>query len=590
MLLSVVFTLALSGGQAILPVHAEQFVAHAETRLGELALAVNRASWVANTYITVDTQAIAADANEAFIAEAVRLAKEAGRFDGVAVPQELRRKLQLLRTILPAPAPSDPEKTAEVARLAAKLEAAYGEAKACDAAGKCRDIQEITRVFTSSRDPKELLAAWTAWHAIGRPMRGDYERFAALMNEGARELGYADTGALWRSTYDMTPAQLASEVDRLWAQAKPLYDALHCHVRAKLAEKYGRSTVDPRQPIPAHLLGNIWAQDWSNVYDLVAPGNASAGYDLTKIIEQKQLGPKEMVRIGEGFFTSLGFDPLPQTFWERSMLTKPRDREVVCHASASDVDDKDDLRIKMCIEPTAEDFKVIHHELGHNFYQRAYKNQTFLHRDSAHDGFHEAIGDTIALSVTPAYLRQLGLLDASSPEPDEVATLLRDALEHVAFIPFGIVVDRWRWQVFSGETKPADYNKAWWELRGRYQGVAAPVARTETDFDPGAKFHIPGNTSYTRYFLARFLEFQLHRDLCRIAGNTGPLHRCTIYGNAEAGAHLRAFLEAGRSRPWPDTLETLGGGREMDATAMLDYFAPLKKWLDEQNKGRQCGW
>ena len=244
-------------------------------------------------------------------------------------------------------------------------------------------------------------------------MRQEFARYVELGNKGARELGFADMGAMWRSKYDMPPDAFAKELDRLWEQVRPLYVSLHAYVRSRLREKYG-DVVPANGPIPAHLLGNMWAQEWDNIYPLVAPKDADPGYDLTEILKDRKTDALQMVRYGEGFFTSLGFAPLPKTFWERSLFVKPRDREVVCHASAWDVDYVDDLRLKMCIDITAEDFVTIHHELGHNFYQRAYDQQPFLFRDSANDGFHEAIGDTIALSVTPEYLVKLGLAEGGA--------------------------------------------------------------------------------------------------------------------------------------------------------------------------------
>ena len=403
-------------------------------------------------------------------------------------------------------------------------------------------------------------------------------------------LGYADLGQMWRSGYDMEPDAFATELDRLWGQVGPLYEALHCHVRAKLGETYGTDVVPQDGPIPAHLLGNMWAQSWENVYDLVAPESKSEGIDLTSLLATHQYDAIKMVKTGENFFSSLGFEPLPDTFWERSLFTKPADRDVVCHASAWDLDDQDDIRIKMCIKIDAEDFNTVHHELGHNYYQRAYKAQPTMYRNSANDGFHEAVGDTVALSITPAYLKQIELLDKIPSTEGDLGLLMHKALEKIAFLPFSLVVDQWRWQVFAGKADPAAYNDLWWQLRTKYQGVAAPGERPANAFDPGAKYHIPGNTPYTRYFLAHILQFQFHRSLCEIAGDKGDIHRCSIYNNKEAGARLKAMLEMGSSRPWPEALEALTGKDTMDATAILDYFAPLKVWLDEQNKGRACGW
>lgn len=572
---------------------AARFVEGAEKRLLELGIESNHAAWVQANFITHDTQVLSSLAAERLVSEAVKFAKEAARFDSVKLPYDTRRKLDLLKLALTAPAPSDPGKTKEITQIASRLDAMYGEGKYCPP-GKsgedCLDIQEITRIFNTSRDPKELAEAWVGWQTISPQMKPHYQRLVALSNEGARELGYKDTGAMWRSKYDMPPDEFAAELDRLWGQVKPLYESLHCYVRARLNQKYGSKVAPASGPIPAHLLGNIWAQEWGNIYDLVAPPKADPGYDLTKILKQRKTEAREMVRHGERFFSSLGFDPLPETFWERSLFTKPRDREVVCHASAWDLDEVNDLRIKMCIEPTADDFRTIHHELGHNYYQRAYNQLSYLYRNSANDGFHEAIGDTIALSVTPKYLKQIGLIDKEPDPSKDLGLLMKDALDGVAFLPFGLLVDQWRWKVFSGEITPENYNKGWWDLRLKYQGLTPPVARTENDFDPGAKYHVPGNVPYTRYFLARILQFQFHRSLCQAAGQTGPLNRCTIYGNAAAGEKLKTMLEMGVSRPWPEALEAATGQKQMDATAIIDYFAPLKTWLDEQNKGRQCGW
>ena len=570
---------------------ARKFLADATQRLFDLSIEAGRAQWVQSTFITYDTEILAAKRNEAVLNVGVDLAKQASRFDGVQLDPDTRRQIELLKRGLVLPAPSDPAKTAELTRLAATLEGKYGSGKYCPpGGGECKTLPDLEDVMTSSRDPKALLEAWTGWHSISPPMRNDYARLVEIANQGARELGYKDTGALWRSKYDMPPDDFAKELDRLWTQVKPLYDSLHCYVRAQLNKKYGNDVVPLDQPIPAHLLGNMWAQTWDNVYDLVAPPNSDPGFDLTERLQSKKVDPKGMVRYGEGFFKSLGFAPLPDTFWERSLFTQPKDRDVVCHASAWSIDYKDDLRIKMCIKINDEDFRTIHHELGHNFYQRAYNQQPFLYQDSANDGFHEAVGDTIALSVTPDYLKQVGLIDQVPDPSKDLGLLMKKALDKVAFLPFGLIIDQWRWKVFSGEVKPSDYNKGWWDLRVKYEGIRPPVARSEKDFDPGAKYHVPGNTPYMRYFLADILQFQLHRGLCQAAGYKGPLHRCSIYNNKQAGARLAKMLEMGQSRPWPEALKVVTGQDKMDATAIIDYFAPLKTWLDQQNQGQKCGW
>lgn len=569
---------------------ARAFLDNAETKLLALTTESGRASWVQSTYITGDTEILAALASQRLIEATVALAKQATRFDRLALPADLARKMKLLKLSLSLAAPANPKESEELTRIVAGMEATYGRGKYCREPGKCLDLEEITRLMAAGREPAGLLDLWRGWHAIAPPMRKDFQRYVELANKGARELGFADTGAMWRSKYDMPPDDFARELDRLWEQVRPLYVSLHAYVRNRLREKYGSQVVPAVGPIPAHLLGNMWAQSWENVYPLVALPDAGPGFDLTAVLKARGTDELRMVRYGESFFTSLGFAPLPPSFWERSLFRRPRDREVVCHASAWDVDNADDLRVKMCIDITAEDFSVVHHELGHNFYQRAYNKQPMLFRDSANDGFHEAIGDTIALSITPEYLEKLGFLKEAPGASGEIALLLNRALDKVAFLPFGLLIDQWRWKVFSGQIPPEKYNRAWWELRRKYQGVAPPLARDEADFDPGAKYHVAANVPYARYFLADILQFQFHRALAAAAGCKEPLHRCSIYGNREAGQRLMAALEMGQSRPWPDVLEALTGQRQMDASAMRDYFAPLQEWLNEQNRGKPVGW
>jgi len=585
-----------SSGAAPTIQEAKKFLDDAEAKLMTVSVEAAQADWVYNNFITSDTQALAAQADERAINESVRFAKGATRFDRLKLPEDMQRKMLLLKFGLTLATPSDPKESAEVTRLAAGLEGTYGKGKYCPGGDKkCLDIDEITRIMANSTNRAELLDAWNGWHTISRPMRPDFARFVELSNKGARELGFKDTGAMWRAKYDMPPDDFARELDRLWDQVRPLYLSLHAYVRTKLREKYGADVVPANGPIPADLLGNIWAQDWTNIYKLVAPADADPGYDLTEILKSRNVDALQMVHYGENFFKSLGFAPLPPTFWERSLFVRPRDRDVVCHASAWDVDNVEDLRLKACLEPTTEDFTTVHHELGHNFYQRAYDKQPLLFRDSANDGFHEAIGDTIALSITPEYLMKLGFLDKAPDASKDIGLLLHRALEKIAFLPFGMMIDQWRWKVFSGEIPPGKYNEAWWELRLKYQGIAPPNARSEQDFDPGAKYHVAADVPYMRYFLAYILQFQFHRSLaatagCPAAGSATPLHRCSIYQNEAAGRKLNAMLEMGLSRPWQDALYALTGQREMDATAIRDYFAPLQKWLDEQNRGKPVGW
>jgi peptidyl-dipeptidase A len=567
------------------------FLARAEERLLELSIDSQRAEWVHATFITEDTAALASRAYARLIQETVELVKSAERFRSAALSEEEARKLHLLRTSLPLVAPADPKEGEELTGLVNSLQDVYAKGKVTlPGYAEPLDLEGLARLLAQGRDPVELHRAWAGWHAVARPMRGTFGRYVELANRGAREVGFEDLGALWRSKYDMSPAAFVAETERLWREVEPLYRALHAFVRRRLVGLYGAEVVPPAGPIPAHLLGNMWAQSWENLYPLLAPPDPEGGEDLTSILVGRRTTPRQMVEHAERFFTSLGLPALPPTFWERSMFQRPRDREVVCHASAWDIDFVEDLRVKMCLEVTAEDFRTVHHELGHDYYYRAYAGQPFLFRDSAHDGFHEAIGDTISLSVTPEYLRKIGLFARGASPAQDLGYLLHRALEGVAFLPFGLLIDAWRWRVFDGSVGPREYNRSWWEYRRRYQGVAPDGARGEDGFDAGAKYHVAANVPYMRYFLAGILQYQFHRALARSIGWEGPLHRCSVYGRPEAGARLQALLQLGASRPWPDALEAMTGERRMDASALLDYFAPLKSWLDEQNRDAPVGW
>ncbi len=569
---------------------AKAFVQHAEAEAAAMSQYANRAAWVRANFITPDTEWLEAKVSGEQKELFVRLAKEAARYDGVAVDPVTARKLLLLKLYLSLPAPDRPGAATEVASLTTKLDSIYSTGKFADG-GKTLTLNDAEEVMAKSRDPAELKAVWEGWRTVSPVMRDDYAKLTDLVNEGARGMGFKDAGALWRSGYDMPPDQFAAEEDRLWKQVEPLYRNLHCYVRARLNERYG-DAVQPRTgPIRADLLGNMWAQQWGNIYDVVQPKGISSSYDLEKLLVSHGYDAHKMVQTGEGFYSSLGFAPLPQTFWERSLFTRPRDREVVCHASAWDIDDKNDIRIKACLKVNAEDFYTVHHELGHNYYQRAYSDQPFLFRNGANDGFHEAIGDFAGLSaLTPTYLQQIGLLDKVPGESEDIPFLLKMALDKIAFLPFGLMVDKWRWQVFDGSVDPAHYNEAWWALRLKYQGLKPPGPRPADAFDPGAKYHVAAGVPYARYFLAHIYQFQFHRAACAQAGWKGPLHRCSVYGQKAVGEKFQRMLELGQSQPWPKTLAVFTGESQADASAVADYFKPLNAWLTQQNRGERCGW
>ena len=599
LLLSIVVISSCSSQQAsaLNESDVEIFLERVELEDKTLGPVANSAYWIGSNFITYDSQKVVADYGKRFQLLALERARQAATFDKVQVSEENRRKLNLIKNSFVMPSPLDDALAGEIAGISAELDAMYGTGQHCFGEGDCYDLEAFEAVIDNSRDPDELLKAWEGWRNIGKPMKDMYLRMVEIGNLGAKDLGYEGLTDLWFSQYDMPADDFLAETDRVWDELKPLYDALHCHVRNELSEHYGEAVVSKAGSMPAHVLGNMWGQSWANIYDLVyTPDNPSAdtNIDLTKILEEKDIGEIEMVEIAENFFLSLGFEPLPKTFWERSLFIKPQDHNVVCHASAWDLDsDANDLRVKMCIERNAEDFSTIHHELGHIFYYQAYSQQPSIFQRGANDGFHEAVGDLLTLSITPDYYHKIGMIteaEAINAKSDPISLLMQQALDGVVSVPWTLMLDKWRAGVFSGETSEAELNNSWWELREYYQGIEAPRERDADAFDPGAKYHIPGNTPYTRYYLAKILQYQFHESLCNQIGFEGPLHECSIYNNELAGEQLRAMLSLGQSQEWQVALEALTGTRTLSGKSMLNYYKPLKDWLDVQNASRSCGW
>ncbi|NCT71105.1 MAG: M2 family metallopeptidase [Xanthomonadaceae bacterium] len=602
---------------------ADQFIARVNDELKKMYPELTAAQWLSSTYINDDSQLLAAKGNERYLTQLNHWIEQAKKHEGQPMSPETARAIQLLKLGTAMPAPKDPAKLAELTQIATKMEGTYGAGTYCTGEGdakKCRQLGELEDVLRSSRDYDAQLDAWQGWHTIAQPMRKDYTRFVELVNEGSKEMGFADAGEMWRSGYDMTPAEIAAETDRLWGQVKPLYEQLHCYTRTKLQATYGVEKGQVNGLLPAHLMGNMWQQDWGNLWDVLEPYKNAGSLDITGALEKQyqadyqaalaKAGPgpgtdalfkaerdaqlqvaRQMTERAQDFYTSLGMPKLPESYWTKTQFIKPMDRDVVCHASAWDMNMSGDVRTKMCIKPNEEDFTTIYHELGHVYYYLAYNKLPPLFQTGAHDGFHEAIGDTMVLAMTPDYLKSIGMVDATAQSNEALINAqMRMALAKVSFMPFGLMIDRWRWGVFDGSIKPADYNKAWWELKAKYQGVAPATARGEDFFDPGAKYHVPGNTPYTRYFLSHVLQFQFYKGLCDAAGYQGPLYNCSFYGNKAAGQKFWAMLEKGASQPWQATLKELTGGEKMDAGAVLEYFAPLQDWLKQQNEGQTCGW
>ena len=603
---------------------ADQFIARVNEEYREMYPEMTASQWLSNTYINDDTQLLESKYNERFLAQLNSWIEEARKFEGQKMSPQTARAIQLLKLMTSMPAPKDPDKLAELTRIASRMGGMYGAGKYCTGEGdakKCRDLGQLEDVLRKSRDYDAQLDAWQGWHSVAQPMRADYTRFAELVNEGAKELGYADTGEMWRSGYDMTPAEMSAETDRLWGQVKPLYEQLHCYTRTKLQATYGADKGQVNGMLPAHLTGNMWQQDWGNLWDILQPYKNAPDANISDALQTQyqddyakelaKVGPapnttqlfeaeraaqlvvsKQMTERAQDFYVSLGMPRLPKSYWEKTQFIKPLDRDVVCHASAWDMNMAGDVRTKMCIKPNEEDFTTIYHELGHVYYYLAYNKQPPLFQNGAHDGFHEAIGDTMVLAMmTPEYQHSIGLIGNEPQSHDAlINTQMRMALAKVSFMPFGLMIDRWRWGVFDGSIKPTDYNKAWWDLKAKYQGVAPVTARGEDYFDAGAKYHVPGNTPYTRYFLSHILQFQFYKGLCDASGYKGPLYNCSFYGNKVAGQRYWAMLEKGASQPWQATLKEVTGSDKMDASAVLEYFAPLQDWLKQQNEGQTCGW
>ncbi|KAL2078213.1 hypothetical protein ACEWY4_025898 [Coilia grayii] len=556
--------------------------------------AYTEASWAYNTDINEQNQQIMLQKNLE-MANHTKAYGEIARkyntadFQDASVKRIIKKLSDLERAALPQ------EKLEEYNTLLSRMETTYSLAKVCRPnGGTCHPLDpDLNKIMAESRDYNELLFAWQGWrNASGRELREDYKKYVAIANEAARANGHNDNGEFWRSLYE-TPT-FEQDLERLWKELEPLYLNVHAYVRRALFKKYGDKYINLKGPIPAHLLGNMWAQTWSGIMDLAIPYPDATQVDATPAMIAQKWTPKRMFDESDNFFKSLGLIPMPQEFWNKSMLEKPDGREVVCHASAWDFYNRKDFRIKQCTVVNMDDLITVHHEMGHVQYFLQYKDQPVSFRDGANPGFHEAIGDVMALSVaTPKHLKEIGLLETVE-ENDEstINYLMSIALDKIAFLPFGYLMDQWRWKVFDGRISEQDYNKEWWHMRLKYQGLCPPVARTEQDFDPGAKFHIPANVPYVRYFVSFVVQFQFHKALCEAAGQTGKLHTCDIYRSTAAGKKLGDAMKLGFSKPWPDAMFDITGQRDMTAEPLMEYFEPLITWLEAENKKNNevLGW
>ncbi|CAL1546901.1 unnamed protein product [Lymnaea stagnalis] len=504
---------------------------------------------------------------------------------------ELERRQFKAAQELGTSAQTDPKKSDKLTEVTNKMSDIYSQAQVCLAPGNCLAMNPgLSNLMSKSRDYEELLAAWTGWRdATGKKMKYLYVEYVDLLNDALRKAGYKDAGESWRSSYE-TPT-LERDLEDLFVQIRPLYEQLHAYVRRKLKGIYGADKFPASGHIPAHLLGEMWAEEWNNIIDDVKPYTDRPSLDVTEEMNKQSYTVLKMFQTSEDFFVTLGFDKMTQGFWNKSMMTRPDGLEVECHASAWDFYNKKDYAIKMCASVSQSDLMVIHHEMGHIQYYMQYKDLPVVLRDGANNGFHEAVGDVMALSVqTPEHLKVLGLIkEIPTDKETDINFLMNMAFQKLAFLPFGYLVDLWRWSVFKGDTKPDEYTKKWWDLRCRYQGISSPVQRSIEDFDPGAKYHVASDVPYIRYFISFVIQFQFHKALCDAAHHTGPLHRCDIYNNTEAGDLIRGMLSLGASKPWPEAMKTITGQPKMDAGPLLEYFRPLYDFLREENKN-DYGW
>jgi len=593
---------ALEAGS--LEVQAALFIQTAEEELRQSAVRSTFASWNYESNITDATQKVSDRATEAASLLTKKLGKEAQKFDIAQIQNlDVKRKLKLMKNIGTAALPKQQLK--EFIELTTNMGKAYSTAKVLDRETGQKSLSlepELTTILARSRDPATLRYYWEQWREqSGKKIRNMYHKYVGLYNQAAKANGFVDASLMKVSAYESDTFQ--QEMEDTWQGLRPLYQQLHAYVRTKLGEHYGPDVVPGRGPLPAHLLGNMWAQSWNNIADILRPFPTKPSINVTGEMIRQGWTPRKMFEKADDFFQSMGMDPMPPKFWSGSILEKPKDgRELTCHASAWDFYNGEDFRIKQCTRVNQEDFVTVNHEMGHVQYFLQYNNQSYLYRDGANPGFHEGVADILSLAVgTATYFQKLGLLGEEVDIGDEetnINILFDMALERIAFLPFGYLVDKFRWDVYSGRTSLDNMNCHWWKLRHEIQGLAPPGPRDNSQFDAGAKYHVAGDVGYVRYFTAFIYEFQFYRALCLESGDyvpgdpKKPLHRCNFYGNTAAGDKLRAMLQMGASRPWMEAMEKMTGQRAMSTKAIREYFGPLETWLQQENRraGVEVGW
>nr|UJP38391.1 angiotensin-converting enzyme 2 [Taphozous melanopogon] len=595
---------AVTAAQSTTEEQAKTFLEKFNSEVEVLSFESSLASWNYNTNITdenVQKMSEAGDKLSAFYEEQYKLAKTYPLQEIQNLT--IKRQLQVLQQNDPSVLSAD--KSKRLNTILNEMSTIYSTGKVCNPNNpqECLllapGLENIMQ--KNSSDYNQKLWAWEGWRSeVGKQLRPLYEEYVALKNEMARGNNYEDYGDYWRGDYETLGTdgynysrnQLIEDVERIFAEIKPLYEHLHAYVRAKLMAVYP-SRISPTGCLPAHLLGDMWGRFWTNLYPLTVPFGQKPNIDVTNAMVNQGWDAERIFKEAEKFFVSIALPNMTEGFWKNSMLTEPSDgRKVVCHPTAWDLG-QGDFRIKMCTKVTMEDFLTAHHEMGHIQYDMAYSTQPYLLRNGANEGFHEAVGEIMSLSVaTPKHLKAMGLLppDFYEDKETEINFLLKQALNIVGTLPFTYMLEKWRWLVFKGEIPKEQWMKKWWEMKRKLVGVVEPLPHDETYCDPASLFHVANDYSFIRYFTRTILEFQFQEALCQTAQHKGPLHECDISNSTEAGSKLLQMLKLGKSEPWTSALEEIVGIKNMDVRPLLNYFEPLFTWLKDQNKNSFVGW
>lgn len=586
-----------------IPGVAEDFVSEMDRELRLWRRDLASRQWQLDTNVTADSKVKLDELRGQFLAWRARRVKVAAKFNLAMTPSHVSRQVQ---QFLVSGAPNDPAVGKRMAVLQTRMLSSYTFASSRRFSSVTSSVcGEAGDVMSRSRDPEVLRDAWISWRDdVSREgqMREDYREFVQLANTGARDNGYSDYGHFWRQSQFFQTPDIDRQVASLWRETRPLYVQLHAYIRRKLRQQYGSDVIGESGTIPAHLLGDMWAQDWSNIFDLADPFPTSATPEVTTSGDDVISDVTERLQAAEAYFLQVGLRPLPHDFWNTSMLVKPQDRLVNCHAQAFDMYRPGQFRVKMCACASESSLRRFYHELGHVQYAMAYTDQPTIFREPANAALAETVGDVIQIAAAnEAWLDEEGRshecdipthADVTTRQEHDIRHLLRQALRTVAFLPFGLLVDRWRYDVMAGYVTPRQYNAHWWHLRHKYQGVKPPVPRSERDFDAGSKYHIPAHRPYLGYFVSTSLQFQVLESLCRGIDHKGPLHTCRLSTSRKATWPLRNLMSAGSSQPWQDLLQDFTGSRTVSARALVNYFRPLQRWLEADNRkhGERTGW